>query len=222
MTGRFPWRTALKIAWRESRSSPAKFLFVVMAVAIGVGAFTGVRSFSRAFRGTLASEARTLMGADLTVRVFALPTAEQAATLDQLEKRGVERTLVTETVSMVSSASVEEPLLVSIKAVDPSVYPFYGAVRLAPPGPLAEKLSDATVVVSEDLLIRLRVNVRDVVRLGGQEFRVAGVVVEEPDRMTGSFNVGPRLMLTRGGLDRTGLITLGSRAAQRYLLRIPP
>ena len=35
VTDRFPWRTALKIAWRESRSSPAKFLFVVMAVAVG-------------------------------------------------------------------------------------------------------------------------------------------------------------------------------------------
>ena len=92
MTDRFPWRTALKIAWRESRSSPAKFLFVVLAVAVGVGSLTGVRSFSRAFRGTLLSEARTLMAADLTVRVFALPNPEQAAVLEQLEKRGVRRT----------------------------------------------------------------------------------------------------------------------------------
>ena len=39
--------------------------------------------------------------------------------------------------------------------------------------------------------------------------------------MTGSLNVGPRVMITRAGLDRTGLITLGSRAAERYLFALP-
>ncbi len=39
--------------------------------------------------------------------------------------------------------------------------------------------------------------------------------------MTGSLNVGPRVMITRDGLDRTGLISLGSRAAERYLFRLP-
>ena len=222
MTKRFPWRTAFKIAWRESRAAPAKFLFVVLAVAVGVGSLTGVRSFSRSFRDTLLREARTLMAADLTVRLFSLPTPEQTRALDQLEGRGVRRTLVTETVSMVSSPAVEVPVLVSVKAVDPTVYPFYGTVRLEPPGKLSEKLTDDGVAVSEDLLIRLKARVGDPLRLGGQEFRVVGVVVEEPDRMTGSFNVGPRMLISRAGLDRTGLIAIGSRAAQRYLLRLAP
>jgi putative ABC transport system permease protein len=221
MSERFFWRTAIKIAWRESRAAPAKFLFVILAVAVGVGALTGVRGFSRAFRDVLLSEARTLMAADLSVRVFALPNAGQAAAMDQLEKRGVRRTWVTETVSMVSSAAVPEPLLVSVKAVDPAVYPFYGTVRLSPGGDFAQMLTDDSLVVSEDLLIRLRVGVGGTVRLGGQDFRIAGAVVEEPDRMTGSLNVGPRLMVTRRGLERTGLITTGSRASERFLFRIP-
>jgi len=33
----FPWRTALKIAWREARLSSARFGFVILAVAVGVG-----------------------------------------------------------------------------------------------------------------------------------------------------------------------------------------
>ena len=40
--------------------------------------------------------------------------------------------------------------------------------------------------------------------------------------MSGSLNVGPRLMITRDGLDRAGLMMPGSRAAERYLFRIPP
>ena len=36
----------------------------------------------------------------------------------------------------------------------------------------------------------------DTLHIGGQDFRIAGVVVSEPDRMTGSLNVGPRVMIT--------------------------
>src|SRR5512136_3040527 len=196
MTDRFPWRTALKIAWRESRAAPAKFVFVALAVAVGVAALTGVRGFSRSFRSVLLVEARTLMAADLTVRVFAQPDAAQSAVLEGLERRGVRVTEITETVSMITSRNVDQPLLVSIKAVDPAVYPFYGAVRLEPPGKLRERLTPDGVAVSQDLLIRLRVGVGETVSVGGGDFRVVGVVAEEPDRMTGTANIGPRLMMT--------------------------
>jgi putative ABC transport system permease protein len=217
---RLTWRTAFKIAWREAHASSTKFLFVIIAVAIGVGALTGVRGFGRAFYGMLLRESRTLMAADLSLRVFALPDARQSAVMDGLRRRGVKRTWVTETLSMVSSGAVANPVLVSIKAVDPQVYPFYGEVKLDPPGSLAAELTDQSVAVSDDLLLRLRVGVGDSVRLGGQPFRIIGRVISEPDRMSGSLNVGPRVMISRAGLERTGLIGIGSRASERYLFRL--
>ena len=36
------WATAIRIAWRELRASYAKFFFVILSVAIGVAALTGV------------------------------------------------------------------------------------------------------------------------------------------------------------------------------------
>src|SRR5215471_19468446 len=216
-----PWRTATRIAWREMRASRTKFLFVVLAVAVGVGSLTGVRGFSRSFRRMLLREARTLMAGDMTIRVFALPSPEQQATLDQLAARGVRRTWITETVTMASSATTPDPLLISVKAVDPAAYPYYGVVKLNPPRPLREALDAQSVVVSDDLLVRLNVRTGDQLHIGGQDFKIAGVMVSEPDRMTGSLNVGPRVMITRQGLDRTGLITPGSRAAERYLFALP-
>src|SRR5438128_2228797 len=128
------WRTASRIAWRETRASTTKFLFVVLAVAAGVGALTGVRGFSQSFRSTLTEQSRTIMAADLTARQFAPATPDQTASLDQLAARGVEHTLITETISMASSAMVPvdseaaTPALMSIKAVDTSEYPYYGEV----------------------------------------------------------------------------------------------
>jgi putative ABC transport system permease protein len=216
-----PWPDAIRIAWREMRAARAKFLFVILAVAIGVGSLTGVRGFSHTFRHMLLSQARTLMAGDLTARLFAMPTPEQDAVLRSLDSRGVARTWITETVTMASSTAAPDPVLVSVKAVDPEAYPFYGEVKLAPARPLREALTADTVVVSDDLLLRLSVRTGDTLRIGGQDFRIAGVMVSEPDRMTGSLNVGPRVMITREGLDRTGLISIGSRAAERYLFKLP-
>lgn len=215
------WQTALKIAWREGRASGVKFAFVILAVAVGVGALTGVRTFSRAFHLMLVREARTLIASDLSVRTFALATAEQERVMAQLASRGVEHTWITETISM-AAVEGKPPLLVSVKAVDTAKYPYYGTVRLEPAAPLRQALREDTVVVSGDILLRLGVNTGDTIRLGGQPFRIVGIVEQEPDRMSGSLNVGPRLMITRDGLNRAGLMMPGSRAAERYLFRIPP
>src|ERR1051325_7546652 len=128
-----PWSAAIRIAWREMRASRARFLFVVLAVAVGVGSLTGVRGFSRSFRHMLLAQARTLMAADITARVFALPDDSQRAALARLDAQDVRRTWITETVTMASSAATPNPLLISVKAVDPKVYPFYGTVKLDPP-----------------------------------------------------------------------------------------
>lgn len=217
----FSWSTALKIAAREARSSAFKFLFVVFAVAVGIGSLTGVRGFSRAFHQMLSDQARTLMAADLSVRVFDVPTPEQSSVLDDLARQDVERTWITETLTMASTDG-SRPMLVSIKAVDPKLYPFYGEIRLDPPAPLRTALTTETIAVSDDILLRLNLKPGDSLSLGGKSFHIVGRVAFEPDRMLGTLNVGPRVMMTREGLDRTGLMAPGSRAAEHFLFRLDP
>jgi putative ABC transport system permease protein len=213
------WRSALKIAWRESRASAGKFLFVILAVAAGVGALSGVRGFSASFRDMLLRDARTLMAADLSLRMFSLPDRDEQAAIDALAGDGAQVTLVTETVSMMSTGT--RPLMVSVKAVDPSLYPFYGRLETRPPADPAAILDAETVIVTDDLLLRLSAAVGDQVKLGDAFFTIAATIAVEPDRMTGSLNVGPRVMLSHQALDRSGLIVRGSRASQRYLFKLP-
>lgn len=213
---------AWRMAWREARAAAPKFAFAVFGVAAGVGALTGVRGFSAAFQDALKREARTLLAADLTVRQFSAPSDAQLAALDPWIRRGVRLTRITETVSMMAAADGSAPVLVSVKAVDPRAYPFYGAVKLEPARPLAQALTPATIAVSDDLLVRLNLSSGAAIRLGSADFRVGGVVRLEPDRMTGSLNVGPRVLVTSEGLERTGLMTFGSRASYRLLFKLPP
>jgi putative ABC transport system permease protein len=215
------YRSAAKIAAREMHSSRGKFFFVILSVAIGVAALTGVRGFSSSFRSTLLDKARSIMAADLSARMFQQPTPEQQRGLDEIAASGVEITPVTELLSMASAAKTLDPLLVSLKAVDPAMYPFYGDVELAPAGPLKTVLTPDTVAVADDLLVRLNLKVGDQLKVGTKLFRIASVVVNEPDRLSGSFAAGPRVLISREGLDASGLLAPGSHAGQRYLFKVP-
>lgn len=211
---------ALRVAFREFQAAPAKFIFVIVSVAIGVAALTGVRGFTESFQRTLTGQARTIMAADVSARMFRQPTARETDQLDSLH--GVQRTDVTELVSMASTPADPIPLLVSLKAVDPAVYPFYGEYKLRPAGTLRQMLTPQTVLVSEDLLIRLRAQIGAVLKIGNSSFRIAGTIVREPDRMNSSMGIGPRVLITRQGLAETGLLQPGSRAGERFLLRLNP
>jgi len=215
-----PWATASRIAWRELRASRAKFFFVLLSVAIGVASLTGVRGFSQSFQKALLGDARSLMAADLSARMFRMATPKEDQELDALASQGVERTDVTETVSMASVHGDPVPLLVSLKAVDPAAYPFYGRVVLNPAGSLRDTLNDNTVLVDDNLLVRLNARIGDQLKIGNRYFRIAAVIVREPDRMSAGVGLGPRVMITRQALLQTGLLGIGSRATERYLFKI--
>jgi putative ABC transport system permease protein len=215
------WSRAAVIAGRDLRSAPGKFIFVVLSVAVGVAALVGVRGFSESFRSTLTREARSLMAGDLSARTNQQPTAAERQKVDALKSRGIRSTWVTETISMASVPPDPVPILVSLKAVDPAEYPYYGKAELDPDMPLTSALTANSVVVADEFLIRLKAKVGDTLRLGGHNFRIAARLVQEPDRITAGAGLGPRVLISRSALDTTNLLAPGSRAGERLLLQLP-
>src|SRR5579862_3553145 len=130
------WDRAAAIAWRDLKSAPGKFIFVVLSVAVGVAALVGVRGFSESFRSTLTREARSLMAGDLSARTQQLPSDAERKKIEDLRSQGIHSTWVTETISMASVPPDPVPILVSLKAVDPAEYPYYGKAELEPMMPL--------------------------------------------------------------------------------------
>ncbi len=214
------YATAGRIAGRELRSSRGKFAFVILSVAIGVAALTGVRGFAASFRSMLLLRARSILAADLSARANAQPTPVEQAALDKLTGFGVRRTEVVEMLSMASAPPSLDPLLVSMKAVDPNRYPFYGEVVLDPAMPLAQAVTRDSVAVGQDLLLRLHAKVGDSIRLGERNYRIAATVVDEPDRLSANFAAGPRVLLSNEALEETGLLAPGSRATRRFLYKL--
>jgi putative ABC transport system permease protein len=218
-----PWSSAIRIAWRELQASRVKFAFVVLSVAIGVGALTGVRGFSESLGNVLLAQARGILAADLSARMNReLSPAEQGRLDAYAHSEHIEQTKVTEMVSMAALSTDPVPLLITLKIIDPRVYPFYGTVKLDPAQSLSTLLTDSTVVVDESLLVRLRAHVGDTLRIGGHSFRIAGLIRKEPDRLTAGVGVGPRVMMTRRAVEKTALLQPGSRWTERFLYRTLP
>src|SRR6187399_1721277 len=110
------------MSWRETRAASGKFAFLVLAIALGTGALTAVTGFNESVRYTLRREARSLMAADVAIRLPNRPTDADFETIRNLESDGIQTTRVTETVSM-ALAEGRVPVLVSIKGADYTRYP---------------------------------------------------------------------------------------------------
>ena len=195
----------------------------MLSVAIGVAALVGVRGFSESFRRTLSTEARSLIAGDLSARIFHVPTADDDRKVDAIKQAmpGSSSTWVTETLSMASVPPDPVPLLVALKAVDPTEYPYYGKALLEPEMGLQQALDGDSAVVADEFLIRLNAHVGQTVRLGGLNFKIAGVLRQEPDRISAGAGMGPRVMISSAALQRTGILAPGSRASHRLLLKLP-
>ena len=212
----------MRMAWRETRPVWKRFLFVIGAIALGVAALTGLKGFSRGLNRSISRSARELIAADMAVRMNSLPNPGELRVLESLVQRGARLTRTTETLSMVSPAGATSPLLSDIRAVDPNQYPFYGKAELEPPEPLSRVLSDGAAVVSRDLLVRLGISVGSTIQIGSTQLRIAAILKSEPDRIGFGMDLGPRILITRAALERSGLIRFGSRATESFLYQLPP
>ena len=200
-----------RLLWRDLRASPGRVLFFAACLALGVAAVVAVAGLSNALEQTIRSRAREILAADVAVAARR-PLPEDLAR--RFQERGFESTSVREMASLVSSPGGKSQL-VELKVVD-GRYPFYGSLTLEPAGTLATLLDETSCAVGPELLARLRLARGDELKIGEARFRIAAVVVAEPDRMNFSLTLGPRVFVTGTGFARAELEKQGSSI--RYTL----
>lgn len=224
---------SLKMAWRETRAAWRHFLYFFICIALGVGALVGVGLFAVNVERAVTTEARGLMAGDLEVRLTRRLSQAGESALTSLADRGIKSTHVSELVAMAAVVGIEPhrpTQIVELKAVEAG-YPFYGTLRAEPDRPLMQLLAPQPetcpsrpclgAVVQESLLIRMGLAVGDRIKIGEAQFTITGVLRKESDRVASAFSLGPRVMISHEGLASADLIKPGSRARERYLLKVP-
>lgn len=200
---------------RESRGARGRLAFFVACLSVGVAAVVAVAGMSASLDEGVRTEARQLLAADLAVegRRPVPPDLDLAGA----GLAGAQRTDLKEMVTVVLARTSQ---VVELRVVS-GEYPFYGELELRPQRPLGELLGDESVVVGSELLSNLGLRQGDTLRVGGAVFRIAGVVLSEPDRVSVSFTLGPRVFMSAAGLARTQLEGKGSRVGYRTLIKLP-
>ncbi len=227
------------MAWREARASWHRFVFFFICIAVGVGAVVGVGLFASNVEEAIFHDARSLLGGDLEVASRRLLSENGQKVLHSLEEREITVSHVSELAAMAavverqskSGAPAPGTQLVELKAVEAS-YPLYGAIQTDPQAPLFSLLANqetrcASVpcfgaIVQESLLISMKAEVGDSIKIGEVRFIITAIIKKEPDRVASAFSLGPRVMVSREGLMATELLQPGTRIRERYRLKVSP
>ena len=211
-----------RLCLRESRGSRGRLVVFVLCLAVGVAAVVSVAHLSEGLRGGVRSRARDLLAADLVVSSRSeLPEAlDELLAQESIDARTDTVQLVTVVAAPPRGEIPGSSRLVEIKAVD-GPYPHYGQLELDPPLPLSELLGDDAVVVAPGVLTSLGLRPGDQLRVGGVPFTIAGTVLAEPEKLDFNLMSGPRVFISRAGLDRTPLLSFGSRVRFGALLALP-
>jgi putative ABC transport system permease protein len=208
---------AFTIALRELRAGASGLVVFVLCIALGVAAVAAIGSLAAAFDKALANQGRLLIGGDLSFEVIHRQASpEEMSALEALGE-------VSESASFRAMARAQDgrSALVEVKAVD-DPYPLYGEVAVIAPedaGPAWRKPD--TVLAQPILLDRLGVKIGDTLKIGEATVTLAGTLGEQPDRLADRLSYGPKLLMSRATLDKTGLIQPGSLIRWTYRVKMP-
>ncbi|MEM8872463.1 MAG: ABC transporter permease, partial [Pseudomonadota bacterium] len=223
MTSQFT--AARRIAARELRGGLRGFRIFLACLALGVAAIAAVGSVRYAIQEGLTREASSLLGGDAEVRfTYRFAEEPERAWMDE-NALTVSEVVDFRSMAVVREGDQTERALTQVKGVD-AAYPLYGSVGLEPQIPLAEALAGSEglpgLVAERVLVDRLGLSPGDTLSLGTQAFRLMAVLTREPDGVTSSFALGPRIIVRTEDLADSGLITAGTLFDTAYRLKLPP
>lgn len=218
-------RVAARIARRELRGGLSGFRIFLVCLALGVAAIAAVGSVRTAIQAGLEREASALLGGDAEAEfTYRFATEEERAWLEEQSER-VSEVVDFRSMAVADPDGTPERALAQVKGVD-AAYPLFGTIELDPPMPLAQALTGADglpgLVAAPALLDRLALAPGDVLRLGTQDFRLMAALTREPDGVTASFALGPRIIVATDALRDSGLITTGTLFETAYRLALAP
>jgi putative ABC transport system permease protein len=211
------WRALFVAVLRESRAARGRLFFFTLCLAIGVAAVVGVSSLVSTMRVGLSSESQDLLAADVRVQARR-PLPETVGEFFAGESHRRADLIELGAMASLPEGQVEEGAavsrLVELKVVE-GTYPLYGDLELAPADLAAADLGSHNVFVGPELANELDLEVDDELMVGGAAFRVAAIVVDEPDRLDFAMTLGPRVFVGTAGYERTNL--QGEKSRVKYV-----
>jgi putative ABC transport system permease protein len=210
-------RMAAHQAWSAWRNGD--FGVLLAALFVAVLALAGVGSVVQRTSDALTAQSRRLVGGDAA---FSSDDGGVDAALRDARRLGLRSYRSVELTSMVGMRG-GVPQLGTLKALAGDA-PLLGPYRVRTASGLQALARPAagTLWLSASGAKRLQAPLDAVIEVGGRPLRLAGIVVEEPDRPLGGVELGPRAIVPLADIEAGGLLAPGARASWRVAVAGPP
>lgn len=203
------WGAAWNIARRDLNARFRGLRLLLVCIFLGTAALAAIGTLTASIERELQSSGRELLGGDLEVEVWQRDlTEEELSALGEYgELSGGYRMQ-----AMASTDDAAAP--VELKAIDDK-WPLFGSFTLAD-GSEAAAPTASDAYLAQGALDRLDIQVGDEFRVGTMTLRAAGVIGNEPDRLSEGFQLGPTVLVARSVPAAAGLVQPGSLYQSKY------
>ncbi|QFT78434.1 ABC transporter permease [Erythrobacter sp. THAF29] len=212
-TGDLTWGGAWRIARRDLNARFRGLRLLLVCIFLGTAALAAIGTLTAAIERELAASGQVLLGGDLEVEVWQrdLSPEEQSALAEYGTISGGTRL---QAMATAGEGDDSRAAPVELKAVDER-WPLYGALSLKD-GREVGAPTGRDAYLAQGALDRLEIDVGDSFRVGTMELTAAGVIENEPDRLSEGFQLGPTVIVAEQVPVEGGLLAPGALYQSKY------
>lgn len=201
-------KSAVYFAFRESRFAVKNFRSFIACLFLGTAIIAGIGSLTANISDSLSQDGQILLGGDVEISQIQQRLSPEER--QYLSERGI----VSEIATLRTMAhGRDDSSLIDLKAVD-NHYPLYGTLLLENrsygPDILSRKNGQWGILLSEALIIRLKLSVGDTVTVGTEQYQVRAVLKKQPDVNSQRFQLAPGAIIALTSLFENSLVQPGS------------
>lgn len=204
----------VKMAWRDGKASFGKLILFVFSITLGVAAVVSVYSFSGILKKNIASQSKSLLGADYLIESDKPVNDKVRAIIDSLGGADAKEINF---LSMAAFPGSNGTKLLEVRGVEGG-FPFYGELETIPKS-AAKDFVQSGALVDATTMLQLDLKVGDSIKLGAITLPIAGSLENVPGSTSVFGAIAPPVLIPYIYIDATGLIQTGSRIEYKYYFK---
>src|ERR1051325_9234057 len=211
-------RWVFALAWRDGRRGLKPLFLSVLCVILAVASVAIAFSFRHNVQTSIQTQSKTLLGADLAIDGRE-PFSPEAEAL--IRSVGGDQSRQISFTSMVYFPHTQASRLMQVRAIH-GRFPYYGSIETEPAAVAKQFLTGTEALVDANVMLQLGIRVGDRVKIGDQEFTIAGKLRKIPGEAIAFSLVTPRVYIPLEHFRPGDLLQRGSLVRYRVYVKLDP
>ncbi|HET8563813.1 MAG TPA: FtsX-like permease family protein, partial [Candidatus Binatia bacterium] len=204
------------MALRDARRGVKTMLLSMSCVVLGVAAVVAAFSFRDNLQSSIRAQSKSLLGADLAIESrgpFSAEAEALVASIGGAQSRQIGFS------SMAYFPDSGKSRLVQVRAIGRD-FPYYGALETEPTSAAKELQAGPNALVDETVMLQFNARIGERLKIGEQDFRIAGKLRKIPGETLAFSLLSPRIYVPIAYLDQTQLMEKGSLVRYRAYFKL--